>query len=114
MWPKTYSYLKNNNNEDKKRQNTQKNVIKRKLKFEGYKHCFKATQLKGNHKELIKNNKLVLKSELRFRRERINVLTEKVDKITLSTNDGKRIQSIDLTETYAYGLRKDLKIKKID
>ena len=98
----------------KKRQNTQKNVIKRKLKFEGYKHCFKATQLKGNHKEFIKNNKLVLKSELRFRRERINVLTEKVDKITLSANDGKRIQSIDLTETYAYGLRKDLKIKKID
>ena len=98
----------------KKRQNTQKNVIKRKLKFEGYKHCLKSTQLKGNHKELIKNNKLVLKSELRFRRERINVLTEKVDKITLSANDGKRIQSIDLTETYAYGLRKDLKIKKID
>ena len=97
-----------------KRQNTQKSVIKRKLKFEGYKHCFEATQLKGNHKELIKNNKLVLKSQLRFRRDRINVLTEKVDKIALSANDGKRTQAIDLTETYTYGLGKDLKIKKRD
>ena len=34
---KTYSYLKNNNDEDKKAKGTKKFVIKRKLKFQDYK-----------------------------------------------------------------------------
>ena len=35
-----------------------------------------------------------------FKSERHNVFTEKVNKIGLSWNDGKRIQSIDLIETW--------------
>ena len=47
-----------------------------------------------------------------FRSEKHNVFTEEINKIALSSNDGKRIQSIDLIETYAYGTRKDLVCKK--
>ena len=41
---KIYSYLTDNNNEDKKAKDTKKCVVKRKLKFEDYKLCLKATQ----------------------------------------------------------------------
>ena len=36
---KTYSYLKDNNDEDKKPKGTKKPAIKRRLKFEDYKNC---------------------------------------------------------------------------
>ena len=49
----------------------------------------------------MKNNKLILKSQQRFRSQKHNVFTEEVNKITLSANDHKRIQSIDSVETYA-------------
>ena len=54
----------------------------------------------------IKNNKLVLKPQQRFKSERHNIFSEEINKIALSSNDDKRIQSIDLIETYAYGMRK--------
>ena len=38
----------------------------------------------------------------------INVFTEEINKIAPSSNDDKRIQSIDLIDTYAYGISKDL------
>ena len=38
--PKTYNYLTVNKGENKKAKGTKKCVIKRKLKFEDYKHCF--------------------------------------------------------------------------
>ena len=38
---KTYSYLKDNNNEDKKAKDTKKCVTKRKRKFEDYKKQLK-------------------------------------------------------------------------
>ena len=63
---KTCSYLKDNNNEDKKAKGTKKCVIKRKRKFQDYKNCSEAAQienkiiqidpdsLKEDQKELIK------------------------------------------------------------
>ena len=36
------------------------------------------------------------------------MFTEKINKITLSSNGDKIIQYIDLIETYAYGTSKDL------
>ena len=39
---KTYSYLKDNNNEDKKAKGTKKCVIKIKLKFQDYKNFLEA------------------------------------------------------------------------
>ena len=52
---KTYSYLKDNNDEDKKAKGTKKCVIKRKLKFENYKNCLEATLLQNKINYLKKN-----------------------------------------------------------
>ena len=40
--------------------------------------------------------------------ERHNVFTEVINKIAASTNDDKRMQSIDSIETYAYGASQDI------
>ena len=55
--------------------------------------------LKKDYKELIKNNKSILKKQQRFRSDKHNVFTKVVNKIALRSNNDKRIQSIDLTET---------------
>ena len=51
--------------------------------------------IRGNKKELTKNNRLILKSQQRFRSEKHNAFTEEVDKIALSANSDKRLQSIE-------------------
>ena len=63
--------------------------------------------VKKDHEEIIKNNKLILKTKQRFKSEMHNVFTEEINKIGLSLYDGKRMQSIDLIETYGYGRRKN-------
>ena len=70
---KTCSYLKDNNDEDKKAKGTKKCVINRELKFEDYKNCLEAAQIENkishleennidveSPNEFIKNNKLIL------------------------------------------------------
>ena len=52
---KTCSYLTDDGSEDKKAKGTKKCVIKRELKFENYKNCFRATQLENKIKHLVKN-----------------------------------------------------------
>ena len=47
-----------------------------------------------------------------FESERHNVFTEAVNKICLSSNDDKRMQSIDSMEKYSCGSSKDLVSKK--
>ena len=77
----------------KKEKNT-KNCVKRiKLKSEDYKNCLEAVQienkinhfdldsLKNDHKEFIKNSKLILKTQERFRSENHNDFTEKMNGI---------------------------------
>ena len=51
--------------------------------------------IKKGIKEFIKKKKTNIKSQQRFRSEKRNVLTEKVNKIVLSANEDKRIQQID-------------------
>ena len=48
---KAYSYLKDNNDEDKKEKGTKKCVIRIKLKFQDYKNCLEAAQIENkiNH-----------------------------------------------------------------
>ena len=65
-------------------------------------------RIKENHEQFIRNNKSILTTQQRFKSERHNVFTEAINKIALSSNDGKRMQSIDSIETYAYGTSKDL------
>ena len=126
---KTYSYLKDNNNEDKKAKGTKRFVIKTKLKFQDYKNCLEAAQIENkiNHLEktktdvdslkedpkgFIKNNKLILKTQQILESERCIVFTEEINKIALSSNDDKRMQSTHLIETCAYGTNKNLLCKK--
>ena len=109
----------------KQQQQQKKCLIKRKRKLENYKNCLEATQLDNNkinhlekhkinidslknHKKFIRNNKSILNTRQRFQKERHNIFTEEIKNDALSSNDDKRMQSIDLMETYAYGTRKDL------
>ena len=64
-------------------------------------------------KQFKKRNKLISETKQRFKSETHNVFTEKIIKIALSSNDDKRMQSIDSIETYAYGTSKNLAIKKV-
>ena len=41
----------------------------------------------------------MLKTQQRFKSEKYNAFAEEINKIALSSNDNKRMQSIDLIET---------------
>ena len=56
----------------------------------------------------IKNNKLILETQQRLKRESHNVFTREINKIALSWNDKERTQSINSIGTYAYRKDKDL------
>ena len=88
--PKTYSYLMDDGNSDKKAKGTKKCVLKRVLKFNDYKNC------------LLKNE-IILKSQQRFKSEAHNVYTKEINKIALSSNDDKRLQTFDRITSYPYG-----------
>ena len=113
----------------KKVKDTQTCVIKRNLKFQDYKNCLEVAQIEDkinhlekskinvdtfneDHKEFIRNNKLIWKTQQRFRSEKRNVYTEEINKMALRPNDDKRIQSIDSIEIYAHGTSEDLVWKK--
>ena len=64
--PKTYSYLTDDCEEDKKVKRTKKCVIKRRLKLSNYKDC-------------LLNNEIILKSQQRFKSEKYDVSTEEVN-----------------------------------
>ena len=53
-----------------------------------------------------------MKAQQRFKIERHNVFTEEINKIALSSNNDKRMQSIYSIEIYAYETSKDLVSKK--
>ena len=88
--PQTYSYLIDDCKEDKKAKGTKKCVIKRRLKFSDYKDC-------------LLNNEIILKSQQRFKSERYGVYIDEVNKIALSSNDDKRLQTFDRITSYIYG-----------
>ena len=52
---KTFSYLKDNNDEDRKAKGTKECVVKRKLKFEDYKNCLESVQIENEINNLEKN-----------------------------------------------------------
>ena len=89
--PKTYSYLMDANTKNKKAKRTKKFVIKKTLKFNSYDDC-------------LFNNKPILQSQQRFKSESHNLYTEQINKIALSNNDDKRLQTFDRITTYLYGL----------
>ena len=92
--PKTYSYLMDDGGIDEKAKGTKKCVIKRRLKFNDYKDC-------------LLNNEIALKSQQGFKSERHNAYTEEINKIALSSNDDKRLQTFDRITSYPYGRSAD-------
>ena len=96
---KAYVYLINSYDDDdydknkiinKKAKGTKKCVIKRELMFK-------------NSKDSLFNNKIILKSQQRFKSDHHKVYTEEVNKTALSSNDDKRLQTFDKVTTYPYG-----------
>ena len=49
------------------------------------------------------NDDVIIRSQQRFRSDQHRVYTEEVNKIALSGNDDKRIQTFDKVTTYSYG-----------
>ena len=90
--PKTYSYSTDDRKEDKKAKGTKKCVIKRMIKFSGYKNC------------LLKD-RVILKSQQRFISKKHDVYTENINKIALTNNDDKIIVSSDKITSYSYGFK---------
>ena len=87
---KAHSYLMDDDSEAKKAKGTKKCQTEKMLKFNDYKNC-------------LMNNKSVLKPQQRFKSEAHNVYTEEINKIALSSNDDKRLQTYDGITTYPYG-----------
>ena len=86
---KTYSCLLEDGRNDKNAKGKKKCVIERRLKFNDYKDC-------------LLNDEIILKSQQRFKSEAHNVYTEEVNKIALSRNDDKRLQTYDRITSYPY------------
>ena len=78
------------NSEKKKAEVTMKCVIKRIFKFKDYEDC-------------LFNNKVILKQQQRLKSDYHDVYTERINKIALSSNDDKRLQTFDKVTTYPYG-----------
>ena len=56
-----------------------------------------------NFKNCLFNNEIVYRSQERFKSYNHDVCTEEVNKIKLSSNDDKRLQTFDRIRTYTYG-----------
>ena len=56
-----------------------------------------------NYKDCLLNDKILLKSQQSFKSDYHNVYTEEINKIALSSNDDKRLQTSDRIKTYPYG-----------
>ena len=55
-----------------------------------------------NYKDCLFNDKIILKSQQRFKSDHYNVYTEQINKIALSRIDDKRLQTFDKITTYPY------------
>ena len=74
----------------KKLKEQKTNVIKREFMFKNYTEC-------------LFNNKIISKSQQRFKGNCHNVYTEQINKTSPSSNDDKRLQTFDKITTYPYG-----------
>ena len=56
-----------------------------------------------NYKDSLFNDEIIIRSQQRFRSYNNKVYTEEVNKIALSSNDDKRMQTYDKVTTFPYG-----------
>ena len=89
---KTYAYLIDDFEEEKRNTGVKKCVVKNELNFSYYRDC-------------LFNNNVILKSQQRSKSELHNVYTEEVNKIALSSNDDKRVWTSNKVTSYPYGYK---------
>ena len=56
-----------------------------------------------HYKDCLFNDKIIIKSQQRFKSNHHKVYTEETNKIALSSNDDKSLQTFDRITTYPYG-----------
>ena len=95
---KTYSFLIIDFTDDDYEKNR---IVNKKAK--GTKKCgFKREVLFNNYLDSLFKNKILYRSQQRFRSDHHKVYIEEVSKIALSSNDDIRIQTFDKVATYPY------------
>ena len=87
---KAYAYRLDDDTEKKKAKGTKKCIVKREITFK-------------NYMDSLFNDEVIIRSQQRFRSDHHKVCTEEVNKIALSSNDDKRIQTFDKVTTFPYG-----------
>ena len=87
---KAHAYKLDDDTEHKKAKGAKKCIVKREIMFE-------------NYRDSSFNDKVIIRSQQRFRSYNHKVCTEEVNKIALSSNDDKRIQTFDKVTKYPYG-----------
>ena len=87
---KTWAYLMDYESEKKKAKRTEKRIIKKDLMVKNYENC-------------LFNDKIILKSQQAFRSDHHDVYTVEINKIALSSNDDKRLQTFDKITTCPHG-----------
>ena len=55
-----------------------------------------------NYADCLFNDKIILKSQQKFKSDHHKVYTEEANRIALINNDDKRLRTFDGTETYPY------------
>ena len=97
---KTWVYLMDDDTEHKTAEGTKECVIKRRLMFENYTDC-------------LFNEKIILKSQQRFKNDYDNLHAKQVNKVVLSSNGDIRLQTFGKITTYPDG-RNAFKTSKIE
>ena len=87
---KAYAYKLDDDTEMKKAKGTKKCIVKREITFKNYVDTFF-------------NDKIIVRSQQRFRNDHHKNYAEEVNEIALSSNDDKRIQTFDKVATFPYG-----------
>ena len=96
---KTYAYLIDGYDNDDDEKNK---IINEKAK--GIKECvIKQKFMFENYKDCLFNNKTIYRSQEIFKNYYHNMYTEEVNKIALSSNYDKRLQTFNRITTYPYG-----------
>ena len=87
---KTYTFKLDDHTEMEIPKGMKNCIVKRKLMFE-------------NYKDDMFNDKIIIRSQQRFRSYNHKVYTEEVNKIALNSNGDKRIQTFDKVTAFPYG-----------
>ena len=66
-----------------------------------------------SYKDCLFNGEVILKSQQRFKSDHHKKYTEEVNKIELSSDDDKRLQTFDGIERYPYGTTNEMMIAKL-